>query len=94
MFEKDAAAKMWINEAREQLVEMSSPTAQADRLKKLRPQLDRAATLKAQGKQDDAERLWSALETLYQDDPAGGAILEEIRGAAAKPNLRVASPAG
>ena len=80
-FDKDAAAKQWVDEARDQLREMGSPAAQAERLKSVRPQLDQAAALKAQGKRDDAERLWSALETLYQDDPAGGAILEEIRAA-------------
>jgi serine/threonine-protein kinase len=80
-FEKDAAAKPWVEEAREQIAEMSSPAAQAERLTQVRPQLDRAAALKAQGKQEDAERLWSALEMLYQDDPAGGAIMEEIRAA-------------
>ena len=60
---------------------MGSPAAQAERLKRVRPQLDQAAALKAEGKQAEAERLWAALETLYQDDPAGGAILEEIRAA-------------
>jgi hypothetical protein len=81
LFDKDAAAKQWVDEAREQLAELGSPAAQAERLKRVRRQLDQAAAFKTQGKQEDAERLWSALETLYQDDPAGGAIIEEVRTA-------------
>jgi Protein kinase domain len=80
-FDKVPTVKLWVDEARDQLAEMSSPAVQVDRLERVRPQLDEAAAFKAEGKQAEAERLWTALETLYQDDPAGGAILNEIRAA-------------
>ena len=83
-FEKDAAEKPWVDEARDQLAEMGSPTVQAATLKKVRPQLDQATALKAQGKIAEADEIWSALESLYQDDPAGGAVIEEIRAARQK----------
>jgi predicted Ser/Thr protein kinase len=73
--EADAAA---VDEARRRLAELQAPRVQAEKLKSVRPILDRAAALQAQGHNDEAERLWSALTALYRSDPSGGAILEAI----------------
>jgi predicted Ser/Thr protein kinase len=68
-----------VEQARTKLAAIASPKVQVDRLRQVRPILDRATSLKAAGKRDDAERIWAALETLYRDDPNGGAVMEEIR---------------
>jgi serine/threonine protein kinase len=71
--EKDAVA-----EARNDLNRLTGREAQEERLRRVRPILDRAADLNAKGKRADAERIWSALEQLYRDDPAGGMVLVAI----------------
>ena len=40
--------------------------------------LARARQLKKAGKPKEAEEIWSGLEALYADDPAGAALLKEM----------------
>ncbi len=68
-----------VEAAKKKLADAESPQAQANKLRRVRPILDRADELKKQGKRDEAERIWSALESLYRNDPAGREILEAIR---------------
>lgn len=70
-----------VEHARKRLANAEAPTIQAEKLRRVRPILDRAAALKMQGKREDAERLWASLEALYRSDPAGGAIVEEVQKA-------------
>lgn len=64
-----------VKRAREKLAAASSLAAQAEKLRQVRPALDRAA---AMNNREAAERILTALENLYRNDPGGGMILEEI----------------
>ncbi len=77
--EKDA-----VDQARKNLAAAESRAAQTEKLRRVQPVLDRATALNGQGKRDDAERIWTALESLYRGDPAGGAILDEVQKARKK----------
>lgn len=77
-FESVDAERDWVQQARKRLDELRAPKRQAEHLKRVAPVLNQAAKLAADGKQAEAERLWSALETLYRNDPAGGEILQAI----------------
>jgi serine/threonine-protein kinase len=78
-FEGSAADRDWVQRAKKGLTELDDQAAHRDRLKSLQPILDRAAALKADGKADEAERIWTALEALYRNDPGAKELLEEIR---------------
>src|SRR5207247_3038924 len=69
----------WVQRAKKALEELEKKAARDDRLKSVRPILDRAVALKADGKADEAERIWAALETLYSRDVGAAEILQEIR---------------
>jgi predicted Ser/Thr protein kinase len=79
--EVDAEA---VEQARKKLVDAEAPAGQEEKLRRVRPILNRAAALHAQGKREEAERIWMALEALYRGDPAGGAVLEELQRARKK----------
>jgi predicted Ser/Thr protein kinase len=78
-FENSAADRDWVQRAKKALGELDEKAAHRDRLKSAQPVLDRAAALKADGKVDEAERIWTALEALYRNDAAAKELLEEIR---------------
>jgi serine/threonine-protein kinase len=78
-FEGSAADRDWVQRAKKGLTELDDKAAHRDRLKSLQPILDRVAALKADGKADEAERIWTALEALYRNDPGAKELLEEIR---------------
>jgi serine/threonine-protein kinase len=77
-FEAVPAEREWVDQAKLRLVELQSPKAQEDRLARVRPLLDKAAAHKKQGNVAEAEKIWASLESLYRNDPAGGAILKAI----------------
>lgn len=78
-FEASDADRDWVARARKGLTELDKAPARGDRLKALQPTLDRARALKAEGKADEAERIWSALETLYRHEANADDLLMEIR---------------
>ena len=55
-----------------------------ERWQSVRAALDRAARLRDAGQRADAEKIWTALEQLYRDDPWAGEILAEIAKARRK----------
>lgn len=76
--------KIWVRRAERALVDLDAAGAAKERWGLLRPVLDRAAALRDQGKRDDAERIWTALEELYGPDPWAGELLAEIKAARAR----------
>jgi serine/threonine-protein kinase len=77
VFQDVDAERDWVGRAEQALLRLEKADAR-DRLTQVRPALDRAARLQAEGRRDEANRIWTALEELYRDDPAGRAILDEI----------------
>jgi hypothetical protein len=72
------ADKEWVARAERALTEVEKTAADGERLKQIRPALERAAALRREGKHVEAERIWAALEALYRDDPAAGDVRAEI----------------
>ncbi len=71
----DETDPLTVQRARDRLAAASSRAAQAEKLRQVRPALDRAAAMK---NREAAERILTAIENLYRNDPGGGMILEEI----------------
>ena len=78
-FDGSDADKDWVERAKKALGDLEKKGARGDRLKTLKPILDRAAVLQAQGQAEEAERIWSALETLYGQELGAADVLQEIR---------------
>jgi hypothetical protein len=55
-----------------------------DRFKQVRAALEKAADLKRQGKNADAERIWTGIEQLYRNDPGAAELLQEVAKARQK----------
>jgi tetratricopeptide (TPR) repeat protein len=85
VFEHAEADKEWVRRAERALTDLEKAAANADRLPQMRPALERAAALEREGKHIEAERIWTALEALYRDDPAGADVRAEICRARKKP---------
>ncbi len=81
VFEDVEADKEWVRKSEEALQTLDQQIQAKERWQTVRPALKRAAALRAAGKREEAEKIWSALESLYRDDPAASAILAEIRKA-------------
>ena len=78
-FDGSDADRVWVERAQKGLGDLEKRAGRGDRLKSLKPILDRAARLKAEGKADEAEKIWNALETLYSRDLSANDLLLEIR---------------
>src|SRR5262245_3076090 len=78
-FEGSDADRDWVQRAQKALGELEKGAARGDRLKGVKPILDRAAALKADGKAADADKILAALETLYARDVGANDLLMEIR---------------
>jgi serine/threonine-protein kinase len=59
-------------------LEKQAPSAKRDDAP-AKAALERARELRDKGQRRQAEQIWSGLEALYGDDPAGGEILKEVR---------------
>jgi hypothetical protein len=78
-FDGNDADRDWVARAKKGLAELEKAPARGDLLKTLKPIFDRAKALKTEGKADEAERIWTALETLYRHDAGADDLLGEIR---------------
>jgi len=78
-FDGNDADRDWVQRAKKALAELEKAPVRGDRLKSIQPILDRAAALKADGKAEEAEKIWTALETLYSRDAGANDLLVEIR---------------
>ncbi len=77
--------KEWVARAEKGLAELDNAAVEKERWASVRAALKRAAALRDQGKRDEAERIWAALEALYA--PEGDSardILREVREARGK----------
>ena len=77
--------KEWFERAQKSLKELDTAATSKERWQSVRQALQRAETLRNEGKQAEAEKIWSSLETLYRDDPWAGEILAEIQKSRKKP---------
>jgi hypothetical protein len=77
--------KEWVERAQKSLKELDTAATSKERWQSVRQALQRAETLRNEGKQAEAEKIWSSLETLYRDDPWAGEILAEIQKSRKKP---------
>jgi vacuolar-type H+-ATPase subunit I/STV1 len=71
--------KEWVQRAREELREINKSTTAPERWKPVRQALEQARTLRDTGDRNQAERIWSSLESLYRDDPSAQSILQQIK---------------
>ena len=72
------ADRPWVTRAERALTDLEKAAGDAERFKQVRPALDRAAAFRRDGKHREAEAIWSALETLYRNDPGATDLLAEI----------------
>ncbi len=78
VFSGVAAEEEWVQRARHSLADMEKTAALEERWQRLRPTLEQAARLRDQGKLAEAEKIWSAVEALYRDDPWAQDILQAV----------------
>ncbi len=71
----------WVERSQRALQELDTAATAKERRQSVRQALERADSLRGEGKQAEAEKIWSSLEILYHDDPE---ILAEISKARKK----------
>jgi tetratricopeptide (TPR) repeat protein len=72
------AEQVWVKRSRQALQELEKAGGGQDRWHAVRPALQKAAALAAEGRRAEAEQTWKALEELYRDDPFAADLLAEI----------------
>jgi serine/threonine-protein kinase len=75
--------KEWVDRAKQALKELDKTASAPERWEPVRQTLKHAAALSAEGKRDEAERIWSSVQSLYGDDPWAADILAEVAKARA-----------
>ncbi|HMC65343.1 MAG TPA: protein kinase, partial [Gemmataceae bacterium] len=79
--DKIDAEQRWVRLAKRGLAELDKRLAPAERRwETIREALRRAQRLRDEGDEPAAQKIWSALEDLYRDDPAAQTLLKEFRG--------------
>jgi serine/threonine-protein kinase len=73
--------KEWVERTQKALKDLDAAATSKERWQSVRQALQRADSMRQEGKQAEAERIWSSLETLYRDDPWAAEILTEIKKA-------------
>jgi serine/threonine-protein kinase len=81
VFRSVPAEEEWVQRARQALLDLDKEAQARERWVQVRAALNRARLLQLEGKADEANQIWAALEDLYRDDPGADAILREIRQA-------------
>lgn len=79
VFRDDESGRHWVRQAEKSLAELNLTTSRNERWKQVRPALQRARMLYRAGKTADAERVWTALEDLYANDPGAADLLRDVR---------------
>jgi hypothetical protein len=80
IFQDVPAQQTWVRLAQQQLDNPDAHLPPAERRwAPVRDALQRARELRDQGKPQEAEAIWRALEELYRDDQSAADILEELR---------------
>jgi hypothetical protein len=77
-FAEVPAEQVWVERARAALADLQRQQAAPQRQLSLQAALQQAAQLAAQGRRQEAERIWQALETLYQNDPQASQVRQRI----------------
>jgi serine/threonine protein kinase len=83
-FQHSDSEKNWVSRAEQALAELDKEGAHKERWQTVRPALARAVRLRDSNRLVEAEKIWSALEQLYQNDPFAQEILEEVARARGK----------
>jgi tetratricopeptide (TPR) repeat protein len=78
------AEKAWVQRARVAISDMDKSGQEKDRFKSAFMALEQASALRASGQIQEAERIWTALEELYRNDPAATDIIAEVKKARGK----------
>jgi hypothetical protein len=77
-FRDDPAERWWVRLAEQELAR-EGEAADAHRWDSVRGALARARRLRDEGRADEADATWEALEQLYRDDPSAKDVLDEVR---------------
>ena len=77
VFENVPAEKVWVGKARKSLAKLEEEGKRDDRWQTVKPALEKAARLAAEGNRKEAVKIWQALKELYQDDPFAQDIVKE-----------------
>jgi hypothetical protein len=79
VFRGAGAEAEWVQRAEKAIDELDAELQAKGRWQHVRAALNRASLLHAEGKVAEAERLWTALEELYRDDPSAADIVRDVR---------------
>jgi predicted Ser/Thr protein kinase len=75
------AEREGVEQAEQALVALERELQAPERWTAVRAALTRAAQFQAEGRPNEAERIWQAVEELYRADPSAAAILREVHQA-------------
>jgi serine/threonine-protein kinase len=84
VFGPEESAKEWVQRAEQGIAAIDRRAAAKERWEPVRAALKRAAALRDQGKNAEAERIWQGIEELYRADPTAQDILQEVQAARKK----------
>ncbi len=84
VFKNVASEKKWVDKAGDELARLDDELAKTDRFAPVRLALKQAEALQNEGKTDQAEAIWRAIEDLYRGDAAASELLEAIKTARGK----------
>jgi len=85
VFENVPTERTWVAKARKSLAKLDDEVKREDRWNTVKPALEKATRLAAEGNRKDAVKIWEALKALYRDDPfAQDFVKEAERGLTGK----------
>jgi geranylgeranyl pyrophosphate synthase len=77
-FQHVDSEKEWVARAEQALTKLNDSAAEKKRLAPVWEALRRAEQLCDQGKREEADNIWNAVEELYRSDPAATEIINTI----------------
>jgi serine/threonine-protein kinase len=81
VFQDVESEKPWVRKAKERVEAADKLLADPQRWAPVRAALKRAEALRDQGKRQEAQAIWDAIEALYQGDASAAAILQDVAAA-------------
>jgi hypothetical protein len=84
VFGEVESEKEWVSRARRSLDDLDQAGVNVDRFKQVKLALERADTLRMEGKREEAERIWTGIERLYGQDPSAADLILEVQKARLK----------
>ncbi len=77
LFQAADAEQLWVRRAESALIDLEKQSERRDRFKSAQAALDRAKSLREQGRRDEADKIARAVVELYRPDPAARDLVAE-----------------